>query len=127
MTTPPTSLYRPYFTPEECRLLDELARRETGDVPDLSSEINLLRILLARVFARSGKWAASQPDGPKAHYRLLSAYARAVEVIALLTRLTLQYRDPFAGFREDVELGKDLARLEHGVYDYLKYSDEDGA
>ena len=39
------SLYRPYFTPQEIRMLD------ATQPADLSSEINLLRVLIARVLA----------------------------------------------------------------------------
>ena len=77
-TSPPPSpgLYRPHFTPTERRALDTLL--EQG----ITSEIDLIRVVLARNFASP---AANPPDLPS-RLQALRARARAVRLIASLLR-----------------------------------------
>ena len=76
-SSPPSpGLYRPHFTPAERRALDTLL--EQG----ITSEIDLIRVVLARNFASP---AANPPDLPS-RLQALRARARAVRLIASLLR-----------------------------------------
>ena len=103
------SLYRPYFTPQEIRMLD--ATQPT----DLSSEINLLRVLIARVLAarqRLHELALAQ------HAALLATFSAAGLVLAALVRQQCKLH-PDLGIRSQIEEGEELARQRRHVYEYL--------
>ncbi len=91
MSTP--SLYREYFTPAERKMLDATPR------DDLTSEISLMRVLVARV---------------------LAAFSYAGMVIARLVRLQLELHDPMDEYWDKVEEGKNIARQRMGVFDCFK-------
>ncbi len=76
MSTP--SLYREYFTPEERKMLDATPRG------DLTSEINLLRVLVARVLAASQQ---ARDLALKQHAAMLAAFSAAGKTIARLVLL----------------------------------------
>lgn len=113
------SIYRQYFTPAECEMLDACAS------DDLASEINLLRILLTRLLsaardrrvAGSAKPVHSLPL--KVHAAILGAVSASGLVLARLVRLQLALHDPMDEFRREMERGKNVARMHHHVFDYF--------
>ena len=107
----PASLYRRYFTARECEMLDATPR------DDLSSEINLLRLLLARVLAACKR---AHQLSLELHARILSAFSAAGIVLAGLVRLQMKLHNPMDEFWEQVEEGKRIARERHHVYDYFR-------
>ncbi len=106
----PASIYRQYFTPDECALLD------ATPLVDLSSEINLLRILLARVLAASPH---SQEPALDTQAGILAALSAAGVVIAGLVRLQCKLAGSLYPLERLFEEGMHRARLRHGVYSYL--------
>jgi len=93
---------------------------------DVSSEINLLRVLLARTFAGSAQAAAS-PDPPvrtraalKAQVSSLTAFSSTAIVLAGLVRLQKRTHSPVDEIRRQIEEGKNQAREELGVFNYLR-------
>ncbi len=107
---PPSSLYRPFFTPEECALLD------ASSPDDLTSEINLLRILLTRVLSASRnpkELSLSQ------HAAILSAFSATGIVLARLVGLQCKLHAKASGLWAEIEQGEELARQRLGVYNYL--------
>ena len=104
------SIYRQYFTPAECALLD------AAPVDDLSAEIDLLRFLLARVLAASQRARALSL---KQHAAILAAFSAAGIVIAGLVRLQSKLRGDLDPLWRLFEEGMTLARLRHGVHGYL--------
>ncbi len=111
MTSHTPSLYREYFTPEERRMLDATPR------DDLTSEINLMRVLVARVLAASQQ---ARDLALKQHAAMLAAFSSAGMVIARLVRLQLELHDPMDEYWAKVEEGKNIARQRMGVFDYFK-------
>ncbi len=109
MSTP--SLYREYFTPEERRMLDATPR------DDLTSEINLLRVLTARLLAASQQ---AHEITLQTHARMLAAFSAAAKTIARLVLLQLDLHDPMEEYWAEVERGKNIARQRMGVFDYFK-------
>jgi uncharacterized protein with PhoU and TrkA domain len=107
------SLYRQYFTPDEIALLDNTPR------DDLTSEINLLRVLLARVLEASQK---AKELTLKQHAAILAAFSKAGTAIARLVRVQAELHNPLDDLMKAIEEGEHLARLRRGVYDYLKPS-----
>ena len=105
------SLYRPFFTPAECARLDATPRN------DVSSEINLLRILLLRLLAAVHK-ARSLELATQA--RVLAAFSHAGIVLARLVRLQFRLHDPGDEIQKEIERGKEIARRRMGVHDYFK-------
>ncbi len=73
-------LYRRYFTPRECDWLDRFSDE------DGSSEINLLRVLLARLRAAA---AEHRSRGWSHQVVLLTAFSAIALNLAALTRLKL--------------------------------------
>jgi hypothetical protein len=104
------SLYRRYFTPAEC------ARLDATPLDDLSSEINLLRVLLARVLAASQR---ARDLALETQARILAAFSHAGIVMASLARLQHRLHAPLDATEQLFEEAMHLARLEHGVYTYL--------
>ncbi len=108
MSTP--SLYRPYFTPEECALLD------ATPLDDLTSEINLLRTLLARLLAASQK---ARDLVIETHAKMLAAMSHSGLVLASMVKLQFRLHEPCGAAWQLFEEGMHLARLDHHVYTYL--------
>jgi hypothetical protein len=106
----PMTLYRQYFTPAERALLDAVP------LDDLASEINLLRLLLARTLAALRK---ARPVSLKTHAAVLSAFSSSGIVIARLVCLQLKLHHPLDALRQQIEEGKNLGRLRRGVFDYF--------
>ncbi len=109
MSTP--SLYREFFTAEERRMLDATPR------DDLTSEINLLRVLVARVLEASQH---ARDVALKQHAAMLAAFSAAGKTIAGLVLLQLELHDPMEEYWAKVEEGKNIARQRMGVFDYFK-------
>ena len=105
-----TSLYRRYFTAAECERLD------ATPADDLTSEINLLRILLARVLAATQH---ARQLALETHARILSAFSATGIVLAGLVRLQLTLHDPMDEVWAEIERGKMIARQRHHVFDYF--------
>ncbi len=110
MSTP--SLYREYFTAEERRMLDATPR------DDLTSEINLMRVMVARVLAASKQ---ARDLALKQHAAMLAAFSAAGKTIARLVLLQLDLHDPMEEYWAEVERGKNIARQRMGVFDYFTY------
>ncbi len=104
------SLYRQYFTPEEIAMLD------ATPLDDLTSEINLLRVLLARLFEASQRIRAL---ALKQQAAALAAYSATGSVIASLTRLQFRLHNPLDALWQAIERGEHLARQQCHVYSYL--------
>jgi hypothetical protein len=83
-------IYEQYFTADEIRLLQTLPTN------DVTSEIQLLRILLARSFAQvpAGPTDARQPLALKSQYGLCTLFSRVVLVIAAMVALHLKQHPP---------------------------------
>ncbi len=106
------SLYRPYFTPQEIALLDHTDRQ------DLTSEIHLLRVLLARVLEACQH--AQDLTLPQ-HTAVVSALSRAGLSLARLVRVQAELHNPLEDLWNAIEQGEYLARQSLGVYDYLSH------
>ncbi len=104
------SLYREYFTPDEIALLDRTDRN------DLTSEINLLRVLIARVLEAAQH---AKDVSLKQHTAILSAFSRAGLSLARLVRVQAELHNPLDELEKAIEEGEHLARLRRGVYSYL--------
>ncbi len=104
------SLYRQYFTPAEIAMLD------ATPIDDLTSEINLLRVLLARLLETSQRL---HDLALETHAKVLAAFSHAAIVLASLVRLQLALHQPLGGAWQMFEEATHLARLDHGVYTYL--------
>ncbi len=109
MSTP--SLYREYFTAEERKMLDATPR------DDLTSEINLLRVLVARVLEASQQ---ARDLALKQHAAMRAAFSHAGKTIARLVLLQLELHDPMEEYWAKVDEGKNIARQRMGVFDYFK-------
>ncbi len=107
------SLYRQYFTPQEIGLLDHTER------DDLTSEINLLRVLLARVLQAC---QAAKDLALQQHTAVVSAFSRAGLSLARLVRVQAELHNPLEALLKAIEQGEHLARQSLGVYDYLSHS-----
>ncbi len=108
----PTSLYRQYFTPAEIARLDQTDRN------DLTSEINLLRVLLARVLEAAQK---AKELSLKQHTHIVSAFSHAGISLARLVRVQAELHHPLDALWQAIEQGEHLARQSLGVYDYLSH------
>ena len=106
----PRSLYRQYFTPEECALLD------ATPCDDLSSEINVLRVLIARLLEACHH---ARELSLEIHAKVLSAFSAAGIVMARLVRLQCQLHHPSDALWAEIAQGEELARQRRGVYSYL--------
>jgi hypothetical protein len=90
----PPLLYRQFFLPGEIAMLD----RDPGDDP--ASEISLLRILISRVLASSRlppsgpRQKGTSPLALKRIFEMLTAFCRAVIVMAGLVRLEFKRNPP---------------------------------
>ncbi len=109
MSTP--SLYREYFSREERKMLDATPR------DDLTSEINLMRVFIARVLAASKQ---ARELTLKQHAAMLAGFSAAGKTIARLVLLQLELHDPMDEYWAKVEDGKNIARQRMGVFDYFK-------
>ena len=107
------SLYRQYFTPQEIDPLD------SSQPDDVTSEISLLRILLARVLEAS---RSLRELALKQHAAILSAFSRAGATIARLARLQCELHSPLDDLWAAIELGEEQARRHLHVYSYLASS-----
>ena len=105
------SLYRQYFTPDEIALLDATPRN------DLTSEINLLRVLQARVLEAAQR---AKELTLKQHAAILAAFSRAGIALSRLVRVQAELHNPLDDLWKAIEEGEHIARLRRGVYDYLK-------
>lgn len=105
-----SNIYRQYFTREEIALLDHSDRK------DLASEINLLRVLVARILEASQK---AKELTIKQHTAILSAFSRAGLSLARLLRVQAELHNPLDDLWKAIEQGEHLARKRHHVYDYL--------
>jgi hypothetical protein len=102
---PAARLYRRYFTLAERRDLD------AHDAPGLLSEINLMRVTLARNIAD-----AAPPPQDLLYHRLALAYrAEAAALIASLLRTHLAVADPLGDLWAAIEEGLRLYREEEGL------------
>jgi hypothetical protein len=110
---PSPSLYRQYFTPAERLMLD------ASPPGDLSSEIDLLRLMLTRVLLAS---RASDPLDLKTHAGILAGFSAAALVIARLVRTQGKLKGDWDPLWPEIEQGMHLARLQRGVYSYLSHS-----
>ncbi len=108
-----SSLYRPYFTPEEIYLLDH------SDRNDVMSEINLIRVLIARVLEAAQK---AKELTLKEHAAILSAFSHAGLTLARLVRLQCELHNPLDAVAKAIEEGERIARARHGVFDYLSHA-----
>ena len=83
-------IYEQYFTP------DEISQLQALPTNDVTSEIQLLRILLARSFAQvpAGPTDARQPLALKFQYGLCTIFSRVVLVIAAMVALHLKQHPP---------------------------------
>ena len=104
------SLYRQYFTPEEIAMLD------ATPLDDLTSEINLLRVLLARLLEVSQRIHAL---ALKQQAAMLAAFSATGCVIASLTRLQVRLHNPLDALWQAIAQGERLARQQRHVYSYL--------
>ncbi len=105
-----TSLYRQYFTPAEIARLDQTERQ------DLTSEINLLRVLLARVLEACQH---AKDLSLKQHTAIVSVFSHAGLSLARLVRVQAELHHPLDDLWQAIEQGEHLARQALGVYDYL--------
>jgi hypothetical protein len=80
-TTPP-QIYRQFFTPVECRLLD------SSPLESALSEISLLRILLMRLLAAARR---KRPFTLKGRLSMLAAFSEAGFVMSSLVRFNAKY------------------------------------
>jgi hypothetical protein len=105
------SPYRQFFTAQEIEMLD------ATPPDDLSSEINLIRVLIVRVLE-----AAQQVKDMALQQRaaLLAAFAHAGITLSALVRHQVRFH-PNEGILSEIEEGEHLARLHLGVYDYLSF------
>ncbi len=110
MTPSSPSPYRPFFTPEECAMLD------ASSPDDLMSEINLLRILLTRVLDASRR---SPTLSLKQHAAILGAFSACGIALAGLVRLQSKLHNKWDDFWAEIELGKSIGRQHLGVLDYF--------
>ncbi len=106
------SLYRQYFTPAEIAMLD------ATPIDDLTSEINLLRVLMARVLEAAQK---AKELSLKQHAAILAALSRGCSTVAQLVRAQLQLHHPLNDLSNAIEEGEHLARQSLGVYNYLSH------
>ncbi len=104
------SLYRQYFTPEEIALLDHTDRN------DLTSEINLLRVLLARLLEACQH---AQDLALKQHTAILAAFSQAGAAIARMVRVQCELHNPLDELRAEIERGKEIGRQRRHVHDYF--------
>ena len=83
-------IYEQYFTPEERKMLAAIPEN------DVTSEINLLRVLLARSFALvpSGPTDKKPPLSLKFQYDLVTTFSRVALVLAGLVALHLKQHPP---------------------------------
>jgi len=82
--SPKHHIYRQYFTPAECRMLDAVPP------DDVTSEILLLRVLLARSFAQVPRTPTAKKRSPinlKLNIDLLTTFSRVGIVIGGLVAL----------------------------------------
>jgi hypothetical protein len=78
----PPQIYRQFFTPAECRLLD------SSPLENALSEISLLRILLMRLLGASQR---TRPLSLKGRLAMLSAFSRAGLILSSLVRFSARY------------------------------------
>ncbi len=106
----PASLYRQYFTPEEIDMLDHTPPN------DVMSEINLLRVLIARVLEACQK---AKEVTIQQHAEIVSAFSHAGLTLARLARLQCELHSPLDALWKAIEAGERIARQQHGVFTYL--------
>ncbi len=104
------SLYRQYFTPQEIARLDQTERQ------DLTSEIHLLRVLLARVLEACQH---AKDLTLRQHTALVSVFSHAGLSVARLVRVQAALHHPLDELWQAIEQGQHLARQALGIYDYL--------
>jgi hypothetical protein len=107
---PRPSLYRRYFTAAERERLD------ATPADDLTSEINLLRILLARTLAAAQQ---ARQLALETHARILSVFSATGIVLAGLVRLQVTLHNPLDELWAEIELGKMIGRQRRHVFDYF--------
>ncbi len=106
------SLYRRYFTPEEIALLDATPR------DDLTIEINLLRVLLARLLEASQH---AKDLALKQNTAILAALSQAGATIARIVHVQCELHNPLDALQKAIEQGKELARQHRHVHDYFSF------
>ncbi len=104
------SLYRRYFTPEEIALLDATPS------DDLTSEIHLLRLLLARLLEAAQRLRQSALEQ---HAAILGAVCAAGSTLAALLRLQIKLHDPLDEVWAEIQRGKEIGRQRRHVHDYF--------
>src|SRR5512142_1349130 len=114
----PASLYRPYFTPAEIDLLDHTDRQ------DLMSEINLIRVLIARVLEAAQH---AKELTIKEHAAILSAFSHAGLTLARLARVQVEVHNPLDAVMKAIAEGERMARQQHHVFDYLSHTSSPSA
>ncbi len=108
------NLYRQYFTAEEIAMLDATPH------DDLTSEINLLRVLLSRALAAATKHVRDLTL--KQHAAILSTFSAAGIVIASLVRLQDKLHPATSGILAEIAAGEEIARQRLHVYSYFSSS-----
>jgi hypothetical protein len=107
---PRKSIYRRYYSATERLLLD------ATPTDDLTSEINLLRLLLTRVMEASRHRRDRTLESQAA---ILSAFSASGVVIASLVRLQVQLHKPVDEIKRQIEAGKNEGRRRMGVFNYF--------
>ena len=108
------NLYRQYFTPEEIAMLD------ATPLDDLTSEINLLRILLSRLLAAATRRLRQLTL--KQHAAILATFSATGIALASLVRLQNQLHPLLSSLQSEIAAGEELARQRLHVYSYLSSS-----
>lgn len=103
-------LYRKHFTRAEQRALKTMPEK------DVTSEVNLLRVMLARFFGLHG-------NVPTADLKLrldaLRAASFAASMIASLMRTQTRAHNPDLELEREIEEALNSLRMELGILDYL--------
>lgn len=103
---PISPLYARYLTSEEKKSLRSIP------VDEVSSEINLLRVLSARFM----NIQQSAPQDIDSHIQTLRTTIILSEQIAKLVRVHNQQHDPLAEIQDEISEALDMLRKEMGIY-----------
>ncbi len=108
------NLYRQYFTAEEIAMLD------ATPLDDLTSEINLLRVLLARLLATATQHLR-ELTLPQ-HAAFLRTFSATGIVLASVVCLQDKLHPATSGLLAEIAAGEEIARRKLHVYSYLDSS-----
>ena len=96
---PKNHIYRQYFTSKECEMLKAVPEN------DVTSEVYLIRVLLARAFAQlPGNRSTGKKDIPalEMSVELYSIFSRATVALAGLVALHNKFHDPANELRDTI-------------------------